>query len=118
MGILFMPQKYRQNGKNVIKIIRNIKKILQMTLRLGECTHCNVQKNQVATQTKEYNNASIVFRYLVTENKGTNAINIKKKKLSHINGIAKSKPLILEANNNRDILRAVVICLTNIDMQP
>jgi hypothetical protein len=78
---------------------------------LKECSHCNVQKNHTATQIKEYNNDPVVFKCFVAKNKGTNAINIKKKKESHINGTAKSKPFIPETRSSRNILYALDIYL-------
>ena len=104
-----MQQKYKQNGTNVIEIKIIIASMLHKTGMLEECNHCSVQKNHTATQTKEYNNDSIVFKCLAAKNKEANAINIKKKKESQINGTAKSKPFILETSSNKNALYAFAI---------
>jgi hypothetical protein len=113
-----MQQKYRQNGMNVIEIKIIITNMLHKTGILEECSHCNVQKNHTIIQTKEYNNDSIIFKCVAKKNKGTNAINIKKKKESQINGTAKSKPFILETSSNKNTLYALTIFLVNIDTLP
>jgi hypothetical protein len=100
-----------------VDLITGFANVLHKTGVLEKFNHCNVQKNHVATQIKEYSNDSVVFKCFVMKNRGTNAINIKKKKESHIKGIAKNKPFILETISNRNTLYALIIYPINIDMR-